>query len=69
MTMRVEKRIIARKVGKSRRKRNSGDTGRRTIGGGGETKRADDGARVDLFEVLRDAVATTARRGLERALL
>jgi hypothetical protein len=37
--------------------------------GGGETKRADDGARVDLFEVLRDAVATTARRGLERALL
>jgi hypothetical protein len=43
-------------------------TGRRTIGGG-ETKRADDGARVDLFEVLRDAVATTARRGLERALL
>jgi hypothetical protein len=68
MTMRVEKRIIARKVGKSRRKRNSGDTGRRTIGGG-ETKRADDGARVDLFEVLRDAVATTARRGLERALL
>ena len=68
MTMRVEKRIIARKVGKSRRKRNSGDTGRRTIGGG-ETKGADDGARVDLFEVLRDAVATTARRGLERALL
>ena len=29
--------------------------------GGGETKRADDGARVDLFEVLRDAVETTAR--------
>ena len=63
MTMRVEKRIIARKVGKSRRKRNSGNRG------AGPTTRADDGARVDLFEVLRDAVATTARRGLERALL